>query len=104
MSHSFDCQHCGAIVPAGALACPECGADDQTGWSPRANLLLPDDWPAEELLGVGGRRRDLPPRSGGSQLALRAVASLVLASLVLSVAGPWGALAALLVCAGLIWY
>jgi hypothetical protein len=37
---------CGADVPANALACPECGADEQTGWSDRArydSLGIPDD-------------------------------------------------------------
>ena len=30
----FTCPVCGEEVPAGALACPECGSDDKTGWSP----------------------------------------------------------------------
>ena len=41
-----DCPHCGAEVPAGARACPECGSDEQTGWSEAAQtegLNLPDD-------------------------------------------------------------
>ncbi|GEM_PF-351334 len=29
----FDCPNCGAEVPAGAAACPECGSDERTGWS-----------------------------------------------------------------------
>lgn len=29
----FICPHCGAEVPAKARACPECGADEKTGWS-----------------------------------------------------------------------
>lgn len=40
------CPNCGALVPAQARACPECGADEQTGWSDRAQaqrLGLPDD-------------------------------------------------------------
>lgn len=40
------CPQCGAIVPPGAAACPECGADEQTGWSERAQaqrLGIPDD-------------------------------------------------------------
>jgi hypothetical protein len=34
------------MVPANAKACPECGADEETGWSERAQgqrLGLPDD-------------------------------------------------------------
>jgi hypothetical protein len=31
--NSFICPFCHAEVPEGALACPECGSDEQTGWS-----------------------------------------------------------------------
>ena len=27
------CPNCGTAVPAQAVACPECGADEDTGWS-----------------------------------------------------------------------
>ncbi|MCU0727789.1 MAG: zinc ribbon domain-containing protein [Planctomycetes bacterium] len=27
-----ECSHCGTRIPRGALACPECGADGETGW------------------------------------------------------------------------
>jgi hypothetical protein len=40
------CPHCGAEVPPNAKACPECGSDEQTGWSDRAHadrLGIPDD-------------------------------------------------------------
>ncbi len=40
------CPNCGAMVPERARACPECGADEQTGWSEAAEaqrLGLPDD-------------------------------------------------------------
>ena len=30
------CPVCGEEVPHGALACPECGADHQSGWRPDA--------------------------------------------------------------------
>jgi hypothetical protein len=33
MSDYFFCPHCGAVVPANASACPECGSDEETGWS-----------------------------------------------------------------------
>jgi anaerobic ribonucleoside-triphosphate reductase len=39
------CPHCGAEVPANSRSCPECGSDDETGWSERATtrrLDLPD--------------------------------------------------------------
>lgn len=40
------CPNCGAAVPAKSRACPECGADEQTGWSEAARtdgLDLPDE-------------------------------------------------------------
>ena len=41
------CPVCGEDVPRGALACPECGADHNSGWKPDADLHdgldLPDD-------------------------------------------------------------
>ena len=40
------CPNCGAEVPPGAKACPECGSDERTGWSEKAgydNLNLPDE-------------------------------------------------------------
>ena len=40
------CPNCGAEVPAKARACPECGADEQTGWSEKAKydqLGIPDE-------------------------------------------------------------
>jgi hypothetical protein len=40
------CPECGAEVPRKARACPHCGADEQTGWSDRAQaqrLDLPED-------------------------------------------------------------
>ena len=40
------CPNCGADVPPNARACPECGSDEETGWSERFEsdqLDLPDD-------------------------------------------------------------
>jgi hypothetical protein len=40
------CPNCGAEVPPKAKACPECGSDEQTGWSEKAHsdaLDLPDE-------------------------------------------------------------
>jgi hypothetical protein len=32
------CPHCGASIRATAAACPECGSDEQTGWSDNTYL------------------------------------------------------------------
>jgi len=40
------CPNCGAEVPPSARACPECGADEETGWSEEASgdgLDLPEE-------------------------------------------------------------
>jgi uncharacterized membrane protein YvbJ len=40
------CPNCGAAVPPNATACPQCGADEQTGWSDEArhgDLDLPKE-------------------------------------------------------------
>ena len=40
------CPVCGTEVPRNAKACPECGSDEQTGWSEQAEtggLDLPDE-------------------------------------------------------------
>ncbi|MBL6765233.1 MAG: zinc ribbon domain-containing protein [Verrucomicrobiae bacterium] len=40
------CPNCGELVPDNAASCPECGADENTGWNDRATgqrLNLPDD-------------------------------------------------------------
>ena len=40
------CPNCSALVPRRAKACPECGADEKTGWSDTAhadNLGIPDE-------------------------------------------------------------
>jgi hypothetical protein len=40
------CPNCGAEVPRNAKACPECGSDEQTGWSEETKadgLDLPEE-------------------------------------------------------------
>ena len=40
------CPNCGAEIPPNAKACPECGSDEQTGWSEEAHeggLDLPEE-------------------------------------------------------------
>lgn len=41
-----ECANCGAAIPADAKACPECGADERTGWREESvydGLDLPDE-------------------------------------------------------------
>ena len=45
---SEECPHCGAVIAAGRLACPECGSDASTGWKSAEEIdyqavELPDD-------------------------------------------------------------
>lgn len=41
-----NCPNCGADLPRNARVCPECGSDEETGWSDEAavsGLGLPDE-------------------------------------------------------------
>jgi hypothetical protein len=52
------CANCGATIPRGAKACPECGADERSGWRETDvydGLDLPD-----EAYGDRGRRQPGP--------------------------------------------
>lgn len=43
---------CGAAIPRRAKACPECGADERTGWRETSvydGLDLPDEAPAHDV-------------------------------------------------------
>ncbi len=48
------CPNCGAEVPPGARACPECGSDEQTGWSDQARAselgLLDEEFNYDEFV------------------------------------------------------
>ena len=48
------CPNCGTEVPPRAKSCPECGADEATGWNDRATeqrlgVADPEDFDAEEF-------------------------------------------------------
>ncbi|HTX65229.1 MAG TPA: zinc ribbon domain-containing protein [Opitutaceae bacterium] len=55
------CAQCGAAIPRGARACPECGADERTGWREASvydGLDLPDEAGSEP--GATQPRRHAP--------------------------------------------
>jgi hypothetical protein len=46
-----ECANCGAAIPRDARACPECGADERTGWRESSvydGLELPDSAYADD--------------------------------------------------------
>jgi hypothetical protein len=84
-----ECANCGAALPRRARACPECGADERTGW--RENdatrydgLDLPDSAFDEDDSGAPALR-SRAPRSGIAWYWY-VVAVLLLLSLLLGIA------------------
>ncbi|PTX94307.1 zinc ribbon domain-containing protein [Opitutus sp. ER46] len=54
-----ECANCGARIPRGAKACPECGADERTGWRDSSiydGLDLPESAYADENTPAPRRR------------------------------------------------
>lgn len=62
-----ECAQCGATIPPRASACPECGADERTGWRESSvydGLDLPDGaYQGDD--DSGPRRPSVPPRVNG---------------------------------------
>ncbi len=51
-AQTINCPYCGETIPRNATACPQCGSDEQTGWSEGTYLDgidLGDDVDYEEL-------------------------------------------------------
>lgn len=74
------CANCGAPLPRRARACPECGADERSGWRESTDsvydgLDLPDSAYADEA--------DAPPARRGIAWYWYVAAALLLVSLVL---------------------
>jgi zinc-ribbon domain len=85
---SFPCPNCGAEVRAGARSCPECGSDDETGWSDDVmydGLDLPDPGPGEDEGAHGGAARR--PRKTVAARAYRIAALLILVVLAAAAVG-----------------
>jgi hypothetical protein len=63
-----ECPVCGAKVPPGAKACPECGADERSGWNEEETrydgLDLPEEnfTDREERLEDEGLKRRVTPK------------------------------------------
>jgi len=60
-----ECPVCGAAVPPSARACPDCGADERTGWNEETTrydgLDLPDEAFDEDPPGEKISRRKFRP-------------------------------------------
>ena len=91
---SFTCSHCGATVPAKALACPECGSDAQTGWSEEAESFAGEiptgydedpDFDYEEAL----REAELAADGRPSRAQLRRRRVIAVCVLLLAIALIW---------------
>lgn len=54
-----ECANCGAAIPRTARACPECGADERTGW--RENSIYDGlDLPDEAFVDEGSEQTPAP--------------------------------------------
>jgi len=69
------------MVPAGALACPECGSDDETGWS--GNRL----YDQLDLPGPGYGREQPPARTKAWFWKLVTIGVLILLGLLILLGG-----------------
>jgi predicted nucleic acid-binding Zn ribbon protein len=82
---------CGAAVPRAARACPECGADERTGWDEEKTrhdgLDLPDDAFEDD---AGARRPDRPARFriNNTPLLWWLVGAVLLVALIVSLVSP----------------
>lgn len=82
-----ECANCGAAIPRDAPACPECGADDRTGWRETADTLydgldLPPAALEDDNSSVASARRKPVTRVNGIPWYWWLVGVLLLLSLV----------------------
>jgi hypothetical protein len=54
-----ECAVCGADIPPKAKACPECGADERTGWREQS-IYDGIELPEEEFVAPKSRRMSAP--------------------------------------------
>lgn len=76
-----ECPVCGASVPRGARACPECGADERSGWNEDAARCDGLDLPDEAF--EDGRAPQRPARTRASRL-WPVIAGLLVLALILA--------------------
>ncbi|MBX3737675.1 MAG: zinc ribbon domain-containing protein [Candidatus Didemnitutus sp.] len=76
-----ECPVCGAAVPRGARACPECGADERSGWNEDDarydGLDLPDE-------AFDDGRSPKPAARRNANVVWSVVASLVILAVILA--------------------
>jgi hypothetical protein len=91
-----ECANCGATIPRRAAACPECGADERTGWRDTDatnydGLDLPDSAYVDEDSTTSSssspRARPASPTVNGIRWYWWAVAAVLLLSFILLLLG-----------------
>ncbi|HVU32833.1 MAG TPA: zinc ribbon domain-containing protein [Opitutaceae bacterium] len=58
-----ECANCGATIPPGARSCPECGADERTGWR-ETSIYDGLDLPEEDETDAGPGQTRMPRVNG----------------------------------------
>lgn len=86
-----ECANCGAAIPRSARACPECGADERTGWRENSiydGLNLPDEaFGGGDEDGSGEKPTRATARINGVSWYWWAAGALLLALFVVAVLG-----------------
>ncbi len=75
-----ECANCGAAIPRDARSCPDCGADERTGWR-ETDVYDGLDLPAGAFDDDETSRRRTPPRVNGLAWYWWLVAALLLAGI-----------------------
>jgi predicted nucleic acid-binding Zn ribbon protein len=84
------CANCGTELSPNARACPECGADERTGWrdqDPTDGLDLPDPEDTAEAHARFLREMEPPPRQGRTRtkhLLIIAITIAIVAAFLIS--------------------
>lgn len=78
-----ECPVCGAAVPKGAKACPECGADERSGWDEETTRYDDLDLPSTAF-----DESDGPAPHRGSRLWIGITAVVVAAGLLIFLLSP----------------